>query len=82
MFDQVLSTMMDIKDKTKDDVDERMYLTKYCRRRELELQKLCNGKDVKPKANFALSKEQKVLCLNGLLSWECSMTMSQICIDV
>jgi len=61
VFDNVFNTVMDIKDKTKDDIKARMDLKKYCRRKELELQHLTNGKVLKPKANFVLSKEQKII---------------------
>ena len=37
----------------------RIDLKEYCRRPELELQILSNGKVLKPKASYALSKEQK-----------------------
>jgi len=58
---QFFNTIMDIKDKTKDDMKGRMDLKKYCRRKELELQQLPDEKLVKPKAKFVLSKEQKVV---------------------
>jgi len=63
VFDNVFNTVMDIKDKTKDDMKGRMDLKKYCRRKELELLQLPDGKVVKPKAKFVLSKEQKKCCV-------------------
>ena len=34
VFDNVFNTVMDIKDKTKDDIKARMDLKKYCRRKD------------------------------------------------
>ena len=59
VFDNVFNTMMDIKDKTKDNIKARMDLKDYCKRRELELQVQPSGKVLKPKAKFVLSNEQK-----------------------
>jgi len=61
VFDNVFNTVMDIKDKTKDDIKARMDLKKYCLRKELELQNLPDGKVLQPKPNFVLSKEQKIV---------------------
>lgn len=58
VFDNVFNTVMDIKDKTKDNVKARMDLKEYCRRRELELQVQPNGKVLKPKAKYVLSSDQ------------------------
>ena len=58
VFDNVFNTVMDVKGKTKDNVKARLDLKEYCRRRELHLQEMPNGKHVKPKAKFVLSKEQ------------------------
>lgn len=38
VFDNVFNTVMDIKNKTKDNVKARMDLKEYCKQRELELQ--------------------------------------------
>jgi len=61
VFDNVFNTIIDIKDKTKDDMKARMDLKIYYRRKELELQQLPDAKLMKPKAKFVLSKEQKVV---------------------
>ena len=54
---------MDVKNKIKDDVKVWMDLKEYCRRRDLELYELPNGKVVKLKANFSLTLDQKkVVC--------------------
>jgi len=59
VFDNVFNTVMDIKDKTKDNAKARVDLKEYCKRRELELQVQPSGKVLKPKAKFVLSNEQK-----------------------
>ena len=59
VFDNIFNTMMDIKDKTKDNAKARVDLKEYCKRRELELQVQPSGKVLKPKAKFVLSNEQK-----------------------
>jgi hypothetical protein len=59
VFDNVFNTVMDIKDKTKDNAKARMDIKKYCRRKELELQTQSNGKVLKPKAKYVLSSDQQ-----------------------
>jgi len=59
VFDNVLNTVMDIKGKTKDNEKARMDLIEYCRRPELHLHQLPNGKYKKPKAAFTLSVDEK-----------------------
>ena len=58
VFENLFNTMMDIKGKTKDNVKARMDLKLYCRRPELELVER-NGKFLKPKASYTLTKCQK-----------------------
>lgn len=57
--ENVLHTVMDNKERTKDNPKARQDLPLYCKRRELQLVPLPNGKLAKPKANFALTLEQK-----------------------
>jgi len=71
VFDNVFNTVMDIKDKTKDNVKARMDLKVYCRRRELELQDQSNGKVIKPKAKYVLSKDQQ----NSVYKWVTELKM-------
>jgi len=59
VFDNVFNTVMDIKEKTKDNVKARMDLAVLCKRRELELVDLGNGKFKKPKAQYTLSASQR-----------------------
>ena len=62
VFDNVFNTLMDVKGKTKDNIQARMDMTVICKRKELELVK-SNGRTLKPKASFTLTKkEQKRVC--------------------
>ncbi|KAL3328066.1 hypothetical protein AABB24_035628 [Solanum stoloniferum] len=58
-FDNLLNTMMDVKGKTKDNLKARMDIKDCCRRKELWLQELQNGKIVKPKASFSFTLDEK-----------------------
>ncbi|KAK2423940.1 hypothetical protein QL285_034357 [Trifolium repens] len=54
---------MDVPGKTKDNEKARMDLKLYCKRPEMELQLLQNGKYLKPKAIYSLtSDEAKSVC--------------------
>ena len=59
VFDNVFNTIMDIQDETKDNVKARMNLIEYCRRKELELHQLPNGRYLKLKAKLTLFIEQR-----------------------
>jgi hypothetical protein len=59
VFDNVFNTVMDIKEKTKDNVKARKDMSIICRRPELELVDLGNGKFKKPKALYTLSAAQR-----------------------
>ncbi|GKC92719.1 hypothetical protein Tco_1158161 [Tanacetum coccineum] len=59
VFDNIFNTVMDDKDKTKDNVKSRQDVKQYCRRHELELFMKANGNKSKPKALYTLNKEQK-----------------------
>ena len=62
-FEQLIHTVMDVKDETSDTVSARKDMKSVCRRRELELIDDDKGNEVMPKAPYALNKEQKkVLC--------------------
>ncbi|WMV34144.1 hypothetical protein MTR67_027529 [Solanum verrucosum] len=50
---------MDVKGKTKDNPKARMDIKEYCRRKELWLQELQNGKIVMPKASFSFTLDEK-----------------------
>ena len=50
VFDNVFNTMMDVKGKTKDTRKVCMDLHEYCKRPDLELLDLENGRTIKPKA--------------------------------
>jgi len=60
-FDNIFNTVMDVKGKTKDNVKARRDLSIHCDRPDLELKDHGNGKVVKPKAAYTLTKEQRKL---------------------
>ncbi|XP_021746191.1 uncharacterized protein LOC110712080 [Chenopodium quinoa] len=62
-FDQLIHTVMDVKKHTCDTLSAWNDIAKYCKRPQLHLQEDNKGKEVMPKAPFALDKAQrKVLC--------------------
>ncbi|XP_004488345.1 uncharacterized protein [Cicer arietinum] len=62
-FDNVFNTVMNVKNKTKDNEKARMDLAIICQRSDLELVPHNNGKMKKPKANYCLtSSEAKKVC--------------------
>lgn len=67
VFDNVYNTVMDIKDKTKDNLNARMDMRDLCRRRDLELVDLGDGKFNKPKAEYTLSASQRRAVCEWLL---------------
>ncbi|KAG8363360.1 hypothetical protein BUALT_Bualt19G0014300 [Buddleja alternifolia] len=65
MFDNVFNTVMDVKGKTKDNVNARLDLQNICKRRDLELKEV-NGKYIKPKASYTLTKEEWLMVLKWI----------------
>jgi hypothetical protein len=62
-FDNIFNTVMNVKGKTKDNEKARKDLSRYCCRRDLEMQALPNGKIGKPKASYTLTKsDAKLVC--------------------
>ncbi|KAL0417098.1 UNVERIFIED_CONTAM: hypothetical protein Slati_3541700 [Sesamum latifolium] len=57
VFDNIFNTVMDIKGKTKDNLNAHWDLKSICNRPELELDE--RRPNVMPKAAYTLSKEQK-----------------------
>ncbi|XP_070048539.1 uncharacterized protein [Nicotiana tomentosiformis] len=57
-FDNLFHTIMDDKNRTKDNLKARMDLQEYCRRRELELRQE-NNRMVKPKAIYSFKMDDK-----------------------
>ena len=51
---------MDTKVKIKDTLKARMDLAEYCKRKDLELQDCGGGKLRKPKAQYTLTKQQRL----------------------
>ncbi|KAL3370947.1 hypothetical protein AABB24_007792 [Solanum stoloniferum] len=72
-FDNLFNTVMDVKGKTKDNPKARMDIKEYCRRKELWLQELHNGKIVKPKANFSFTLDEK----REIIEWVKNLRMSE-----
>lgn len=60
VFLNILYTIMDTKGKTKDTCNARLDLADICRRKDLELQDVGGGKLKKPKAKYALTKQQRL----------------------
>jgi len=62
-FENIINTVMDIHEKTKDNVKSRMDVVEICDRPELHLHLGPMGKSVKPKAKFILLVDkQRELC--------------------
>lgn len=59
VFQNVFNTVMDIKGKTKDNVNARMDIRVHCNRPTLELEEMGNEKLLKPKAQYTLNTDQK-----------------------
>ena len=59
VFDNIFNTVMDVKDKSKDNIKARLDLAEFCNRPELQLQRRVNGQLIKPKACYTLTKEQR-----------------------
>ncbi|PKU68934.1 hypothetical protein MA16_Dca002202 [Dendrobium catenatum] len=58
-MDNIFNTIMDVKGKTKDNVKVRMNIKEFCRRKNLELVTIIDGKLMKPKAPYSFTLEQK-----------------------
>ncbi|WMV08697.1 hypothetical protein MTR67_002082 [Solanum verrucosum] len=65
--------LMDVKGKTKDYPKARMDIKEYCRRKELWLQELQNGKIVKPKASFSFTLDEK----REIIEWVKNLRMPE-----
>ncbi|KAK6786085.1 hypothetical protein RDI58_014610 [Solanum bulbocastanum] len=64
---------MDVKGKTKDNPKARMNIKEYCRKKELWLQELQNGKIVKPKASFSFTLDEK----REIIQWVKNLRMPE-----
>ena len=58
-FDNLFNTIMDVKDKSKDNVKAQLDLNQYCRKSELHLQVKPNGKFLKSKAKYTFTLDEK-----------------------
>jgi hypothetical protein len=55
VFENIFNTVMDVKEKTKDNIKSRLDVALFCNRKNMEL--VCDGSRVaKPRANFVLEK--------------------------
>ncbi|XP_022642958.1 uncharacterized protein LOC111242696 [Vigna radiata var. radiata] len=62
-FDDIFNTIMNVSGKKRDNENARKDLSLYCARRDLELKAQHNGRLVKPKANFTISKDEaRIIC--------------------
>ena len=62
-FDNIFNTVINVKDKTKDNEKARMDIQRECKRGDLELVPLGNGKMGMPKAKYSLaSVDAKSVC--------------------
>ena len=58
VFDNVFHTVMDNKDRTKDNERSRLDIAQICHRPGLQLEPIGNGRYVKPKATYCLTQLQ------------------------
>jgi len=76
VFEKVINTIMNVKGKSKDDINSRKDIAMHYKRRKLNIQ-ICSVADrgqreVMPTAPYVLNKEQrKVLC-----DWICALKFS------
>ncbi|WMV07144.1 hypothetical protein MTR67_000529 [Solanum verrucosum] len=68
-----MENMTDVKGKTKDNPKARMDIKEYCRRKELWLQEVQNGKIVKPKASFSFTLDEK----HEIIEWVKNLRMPE-----
>jgi len=73
VFEQIINTIMNVKGKSKDDINSRKDLATHCKRRRLHVQVTDDSdghrREVMPPAAYVLNKEQrKVLC-----DWICNL---------
>ncbi|KAG8382892.1 hypothetical protein BUALT_Bualt05G0126500 [Buddleja alternifolia] len=64
VFDNVFNMVMNVKGKTKDNINACLDLQNVCKRRNLNLKEV-NEKCLKPKASYALTKDERQM----LLKW-------------
>ncbi|XP_070032758.1 uncharacterized protein [Nicotiana tomentosiformis] len=74
-FDNLFNTVMDDKNKTKDNPKARLDLQEYCRRPELYLQSTNNGKVFKPKTSYTFTLEQR----RKICEWVTNLKMLEGC---
>ena len=62
-INNIFNTMINVSGKTKDNDKARRDLALYCRCKDLQLKSQVNGKWVKPKENYSITKDEaKIVC--------------------
>jgi len=62
-FDNIFNTVMNVSGKTKDNDKARRDIGLYCRHKDLQLKSQGDGKWLKPKANYTMTKDEaKIVC--------------------
>jgi hypothetical protein len=65
VFENIFNTVMDVKGKTKDNINARLDIAFFCNRKNMEL--VCDGSRVaKPRASFMLEKNAQLLVYKWL----------------
>jgi hypothetical protein len=60
VFENIFNTVMDVKGKTKDNIEARMDIPLFCHHKNMELVYV-GSRVIKPKASFALDKNAQLL---------------------
>ena len=62
-FDNIFNTVMNVSGKTKDNDKARRDIILYSQRKDLQLKSQGNGKWLKPKENYTITKDEvKIVC--------------------
>jgi hypothetical protein len=81
MFENIFTTIMDVKGETKDNMKARMDILLFCHHKNIEL--VYDGLQVvKSKASFVLDKNAQYLSTNGLRVCVFLMDMLQTYLDL
>ena len=67
VFENIFNTVMDVKEKTKDNINARMNIALFCHCKNMELVYV-RSHVTKPKANFSLNKNIQLLVYQWLKS--------------
>ena len=67
VFENIFNTIMDVKEKTKDNIKARLYITLFCNLKNMELV-WDRSRVAKPRASFVLEKNAQLLVYKWLKS--------------